>query len=81
MKSRLGNDYYILKLAAFEKPKKRDDKFDMIWLIQELKKINYMVKEKKEKREMCCGGKFVKKYCALHMGKAEKKTDKKKEYD
>ena len=72
MKSRLGNEYWQLKLAAFQN-KKRDDVFDMMWLIQELKKLGIMEKPKKEKKEMCCNGKFVKKYCALHMVKPDKK--------
>ena len=32
----------------------------------------------KEKKEMCCGGKYVKKFCALHMGKPEKKKQGKR---
>jgi len=77
MKERLGEkEYKMLKVAAFATDKKRDDVLDMMWLIQECKKIGMNIKEKKPKKEMCCGGKFVKQYCALHMDRKKKSKEK-----
>ena len=74
MRKKLGEkEFEALNRRANWRSGKVDKKLIKIWLMKELK-----LKETKEKKEMCCGGKFVKKFCALHMGKTEKKKQGKK---
>lgn len=71
-RKRMGEVEYKRLVVEANVKKKKDDQLVIIWLNK------LMGIKTKEKKEMCCGGKYVKKFCALHMGKPEKKKQGKK---